>query len=69
MTHYIWDEWGKGTNAYSRTPKQAPRDKDDHYIENLHRILLDEPKAPEHSWESDYEWSPAAQKGEFSTGY
>jgi len=42
MTRYVWDDWQKKI-ATSRTAKQVPRDKDDHFIEGLHRILLDEP--------------------------
>jgi hypothetical protein len=42
MQHYVWDDWSKRA-AEGRTEKQAPRDRDDHFIEGIHRILLDEP--------------------------
>jgi len=42
MRHYVWDDWTKKV-AQGRTQKQVPRDKDDHFIEGLHRVLLDEP--------------------------
>ena len=69
MTHYIWDEWGKGTDSYQRTQKQVPRDKDDHFIECLHRILLDEPRADDEmsNWQSQPD--VVSRKGEASYGY
>lgn len=42
MTHYIWDDWAKKAGE-GKTEKQVPKDKDDHFIEGIHRILLDEP--------------------------
>lgn len=39
--HYQWDEW-RGITADNKTPKEKPMDKDDHQIENLGRILLQE---------------------------
>lgn len=43
MTHYIWEDWSKKT-GWTKTEKQVPRDKDDHFIEGLHRILLAKPR-------------------------
>ena len=42
LTHYVWDDWAQKA-AQGRTEKQVPRDKDDHFLEGLHRILLDSP--------------------------
>lgn len=43
MMSYIWDDWSRRT-GYLRTEKQKPRDKDDHMIEGLLRILYKRPK-------------------------
>lgn len=40
--HYRWDEW-KGATADNRDPRAKPVDKDDHMIENVGRILMQEP--------------------------
>jgi hypothetical protein len=37
FTHYIWDDWK--ARSSSKTEKQRPRDKDDHMIENLRRLI------------------------------
>jgi hypothetical protein len=37
FTHYIWEDWR--TNE-EKTPKNKPRDKDDHMMENIYRLLL-----------------------------
>jgi hypothetical protein len=42
LTHYIWDDWAMKAGQ-GKTEKQVPKDKDDHLIEGIHRILLDEP--------------------------
>ena len=42
LEHYQWDEW-KGKTKDEKHPKEKPKDKDDHEIENLGRILLREP--------------------------
>jgi len=39
--HYQWDDW-RGKIAERKAPKETPMDKDDHMIENLGRILLQE---------------------------
>lgn len=40
--HYQWDEFPLKTQQ-KQDQKQSPIKKDDHYIEGIHRILLDEP--------------------------
>lgn len=42
MTHYVWQDWNAKV-ASGRTEKQVPKDMNDHFIEGLHRILLDRP--------------------------
>jgi hypothetical protein len=37
FTHYIWDEW---QSKDIKTAKNKPRDKDDHMMENIYRMLL-----------------------------
>lgn len=43
LEEYVWEDW-VGRGADSKQPKSRPRDKEDHQVENLHRILLHEPK-------------------------
>jgi phage terminase large subunit-like protein len=40
IMHYLWDEW-RGKSAEYRSKKETPMDKDDHLIEDLGRILLE----------------------------
>ena len=40
IQHYLWDEW-RGKSAEYRSKKETPMDKDDHLIEDLGRILLE----------------------------
>ena len=42
MMHYIWDDWAKKAGE-GKTEKQEPKKRHDHFIEGIHRILLDEP--------------------------
>lgn len=42
LEEYVWQEW-KGSDRDSKQPRGKPRDKDDHQVENLHRLLLSEP--------------------------
>jgi hypothetical protein len=42
MRHYVWDDWNAKA-AQNQTEKQTPKKKNDHFIEGIHRILLDEP--------------------------
>jgi phage terminase large subunit-like protein len=42
MMHYMWDDWNRKAGE-GKTEKQAPKDRYDHFIEGIHRILLDEP--------------------------
>lgn len=39
FSHYIWDEW----KSDGKTEKNKPRDKDDHVLENLRRLVLEKP--------------------------
>lgn len=40
LQHYIWDEYvGKG--ADEKDPKPHPKDKDDHFVECLHRLIME----------------------------
>ncbi len=43
LRNYVWEEWSR-TQAQAKTEKQKPRDKDDHLIEGLHRIILEDPR-------------------------
>jgi len=42
IEHLVWDEW-RGKAAERKSPMEKPVDKDDHMIENLGRLLLQEP--------------------------
>jgi len=42
LEHLVWDEW-RGKISERKSPKEQPVDKDDHCIENLGRILVQEP--------------------------
>ena len=37
--NYVWDEW-KGRNADEKDKKATPKDKNDHQLENIGRILI-----------------------------
>lgn len=43
IEHYRWDNW-VGKTADKRNKKEKPVDKDDHSIENVGRILIQEPQ-------------------------
>ncbi len=43
ITHWRWDTWKKST-ANVRGEKQKPIDKDDHFMENLYRVCLLNPR-------------------------
>lgn len=43
LEHYQWDDW-KGKTGENKNPREKPMDKDDHLIECLGRILLEEPR-------------------------
>lgn len=36
---YVWDDWA-GRGSDEKSPKKKPKDKDDHWMENLHRLLI-----------------------------
>jgi len=42
IEHYQWDDW-RGKAAERKSPKEKPMDKDDHMIECLGRLLIQEP--------------------------
>jgi len=39
--HYQWDDW-RGRAAERKDPMEKPMDKDDHMMENLGRMLVQE---------------------------
>jgi len=41
MEKYVWDEY-RGKSADEKQPKGRPKDKDDHQVENAHRLLKEE---------------------------
>ena len=43
IDEYVWDEW-HGRGADEKQPKARPKDKNDHQVENLHRLLLTNPQ-------------------------
>ena len=52
--NYVWDEY-KGRTREEKEPKNSPRDKDDHMLENLYRILLFNPKYRRPAKQASYE--------------
>lgn len=42
IENYVWQEY-KGSSKDDKQPLARPKDKDDHNVENLHRLLLHEP--------------------------
>jgi len=40
LLHYVWDEYA-GKGADEKDPKPVPKDKDDHFVECLHRLLIE----------------------------
>lgn len=69
MTHYMWDDYQKKI-AEGRTEKQEPKKKNDHFIEGLHRILLEQPVYFNNSGGSEDEYQPAGNNGANKfTGY
>lgn len=41
LLNYVWDEF-TGRSADEKDPKSKPKDKDDHFVEDLHRLLIAE---------------------------
>ena len=41
--HYQWDDW-RGKASERKSPRERPMDKDDHCIECVGRILVQEPE-------------------------
>lgn len=42
FNNYVWDEY-KGKARFEKSEKNSPRDKDDHMMENLYRLLIMNP--------------------------
>ena len=42
LDEYVWQEW-KGPSKDDKQPNARPKDRNDHQVENLHRLLLSEP--------------------------
>jgi len=42
LNNYVWDDF-KGPSNYEKTPKQKPKDKDDHFMEAMTRIVVEDP--------------------------
>ena len=40
LLNYVWDEY-KGRTADEKSPKASPKDINDHFIENLHRLVIE----------------------------
>jgi len=38
---YVWDDY-VGRTADTKDPKPSPKDKNDHFIEDLHRLLIED---------------------------
>lgn len=68
MTHYVWSDWAQKV-AFGRTEKQVPKDKDDHWIEGLHRILLDDPACQGYDYDHESEPVEVSSTGNQWTGY
>lgn len=61
IEHWRWDEWiGKQTDKHNK--KEKPVDKDDHMIENIGRILIQEPAFE--TWITEQEENRMARSGE-----
>lgn len=68
LSHYIWQEWAAKA-AQGKTEKQIPRDRDDHYVEGLHRILLDSPYYDDASVSDDEGPVVSGRSSNSFTGY
>lgn len=42
LEHYQWEDW-RGKAAERKSPRERPMDKDDHEIECIGRILVQQP--------------------------
>ncbi len=41
LENYVWDDY-TGRAADEKQPKAKPKDKDDHQVENMHRLIMEE---------------------------
>lgn len=57
FNNYVWDEW-RGKDKAQRSPKNKPKDKDDHMMENLYRLLLHNPRYTNRSYKHYTEYIP-----------
>lgn len=55
MVNYVYDEHRTARASQDNKAKPEPRKKNDHYIEGIHRILLDEPEAPGPIWAEEHD--------------
>jgi phage terminase large subunit-like protein len=46
FTHWQWDDW-RGKQSQQKNPKEVAMDKDDHFMENIGRVLLENPQFEE----------------------
>jgi len=46
LDNYVWDEY-KGKGSDERNPKPSPKDINDHFVEDLHRLLIEDFKFKE----------------------
>lgn len=68
LRHYVWEDW-KGRTGEQKTAKQVPRDKDDHLIEGLHRIVIEAQHYETPGYDHDAEDFGPGPQGEFNAGY
>lgn len=62
FTHWQWDDW-RGKQTQAKNPKEVAMDKDDHMMENVGRILLEDPKFIEMPVPKPYVNSPFEMGG------
>jgi len=69
LEEYRWKDY-TGPALGANNPREEPVKKDDHYVEGIHRILLDDPQA-RGIGEEEEDWQQAASstRGGFARGY
>jgi len=65
LDQYVWQEW-KGSTKDEKKLSGRPIDKDDHNVENLHRLLLFEPAFVPYQFSRHGDNLPTAQQEEDS---
>lgn len=53
IEHWQWEEWS-GKSAEKKDAREKPQDKNDHLLEDLGRILLEEPRFEEYIEDAEY---------------